>query len=45
MPTIPALRKQDDHKFRGQPGLHREFQASLDYIVRHYLQKDDTSKK
>lgn len=24
-------------EFKGQPGLHREFQASQGYILRHFL--------
>jgi hypothetical protein len=33
------LLNQEDDKDHGQSGLHREFQASLSYIMRPYLKK------
>jgi hypothetical protein len=47
MPVIPVLKRlrQEDHKFKTQPGLNNEFQASLGYIVRPYIKKKRKKKK
>ncbi|EHB01866.1 hypothetical protein GW7_14035, partial [Heterocephalus glaber] len=36
---ILRLRQKNCHKFKGQPGLHSEFEDSLNYTVRPCLKK------